>query len=145
MEGQKPSDHYLNAYIAKINGGNRLQVARAFYKAIITGKTLDAQQDEQARQLAINRTGRLYRHGGHSSQVLDYVEQSVVCDILARQLKPAQADALLLGSTSFCLQDSVLLHRYGLITLPQQAPISPARDVMRVFMAQGDTGAQAGY
>lgn len=128
--------HYLVAYAVKVNGGNRLQVARAFYDSLVEGKTLTSDEDKAARELAVNRSSRLYRHGGHSSQALDYVEQSVVCGVLMERLSPEQVDAFLLGSASFSLEDSALLHRFGLLTLPAKAAYSPAHDVMRVFEEQ---------
>ena len=130
---REPNLQYLAGYTAKVNGANRLQVARAFYDLLIEGQTLTESEDLEARTLAVNRTSRLYRYGGHSSQALDYVEQSVVCDVLMERLSPDQVDAFLLGSTSFSLEDSALLHRFGLLTLPARAAYSPAHDVMRVF------------
>ena len=134
--GREPNLHYLVAYAAKVNGGNRLQVARAFYNSLIEGKELTDDELWPVRELAVNRSARLYRYGGHSSQALDYVEQSVVCGVLMERLSPEQVDAFLLGSASFSLEDSVLLHRYGLLTLPATAAYSPAHDVMRVFDEQ---------
>ncbi|HSW90727.1 MAG TPA: hypothetical protein VLF64_01895, partial [Candidatus Saccharimonadales bacterium] len=128
-----PNLHYLIGYTAKVNGSTRLQVARAFYESLIQGKSLTNDEDLAARTLAVNRSSRLYRYGGHSSQALDYVEQSVVCGVLMERLSPDQVDAFLLGSTSFSLEDSALLHRFGLLTLPARAAYSPAQDVMRVF------------
>jgi hypothetical protein len=126
--------HYLQAYIAKREGKNRLEVARVFYESTTAGRTLTSQEIEAARTFAVSRTARLYRYGGHNSQVLDYVEQSIVCDILMQRLMPEQVDAFLLGSTSFSLEDSALLHCYGLLVLPMKAPFSPAHDVMRIFL-----------
>lgn len=133
---REPNLHYLVAYAAKMSGANRLQVARAFYDSLVDGKVLTSEEAQAARQLAVNRTARLYRHGGHSSQALDYVEQSVVCGVLMERLSPEQVDAFLLGSASFSLEDSALLHRFGLLTLPAAAAYSPAHDVMRVFDEQ---------
>jgi len=133
---REPNLHYLVAYTAKAQGANRLQVARAFYQSYIEGKPLNLAEDLAARELAVNRTARLYRYGGHSSQVLDYVEQSVICDVLLERLAPEQVDAFLLGSASFSLEDSALLHRYNLLTLPARAAYSPAQEVMRVFEAE---------
>lgn len=126
--------HYLQAYIAKTEGKSRIQVARVFYESITQGRNLSPEEDERMRDLAINRTARLYRHGGQNSQALDYVEQSIVCDVLMQHLAPEQVDAFLLGSASFSLEDSALLHRYGLLTLPTRAAISPAHEVMRLFL-----------
>jgi hypothetical protein len=128
--------HYLRAYVAKANGANRLEVARVFYDYLTDGKQLDPAEDQAVRELAVNRTSRLYRYGGQNSQVLDYVEQSVVCEVLLQCLAPEQVDAFLLGSASFSLEDSALLHRFGLLTLPARAAFSPAHDVMRVFLGQ---------
>lgn len=128
-----PNFHYLVGYTAKVNGATRLQVARAFYESLLEGKSLTDDEDLAARMLAVNRSSRLYRYGGHSSQALDYVEQAVVCGVLMERLSPDQVDAFLLGSTSFSLEDSALLHRFGLLTLPARAAYSPAQDVMRVF------------
>jgi len=125
--------HYFHAYIAKSEGKSRIEVARVFYDSVKADRELSPKEDEQTRELAIGRTARLYRHGGQNSQVLDYVEQSVVCDILMQHLQPEQVDAFLLGSASFSLEDSALLHRYGLLMLPTSAAISPAHEVMRVF------------
>ncbi|HKX23946.1 MAG TPA: hypothetical protein VJM46_01800 [Candidatus Saccharimonadales bacterium] len=133
---REPNLHYLVAYAAKVNGGNRLQVARAFYESLVEGKDLAEDELQAARELAVNRSARLYRYGGHSSQALDYVEQSVVCGVLMERLSPEQVDAFLLGSASFSLEDSALLHRFGLLTLPATAAYSPAHDVMRVFDEQ---------
>jgi hypothetical protein len=130
---REPNLHYLVGYTAKVNGASRLQVARVFYDSLLEGKTLTADEDHEARALAVGRTSRLYRYGGHSSQALDYVEQSVVCGVLMERLSPEQVDAFLLGSTSFSLEDSALLHRFGLFTLPARAAYSPAHDVMRIF------------
>ena len=126
--------HYLHAYIAKSEGKSRIEVARVFYESVKGDRELSPEEDAQTRELAIGRTARLYRHGGQNSQVLDYVEQSIVCDILMQRLQPEQVDAFLLGSASFSLEDSALLHRYGLLTLPDHAAISPAHEVMRVFL-----------
>lgn len=134
--GREPNGHYVRAYVAKSNGASRLGVARAFYASVNAGKQLTPEEDQAARDFAVNRTARLYRHGGHNSQVLDYVEQAVVCDVLFRHLTPEQANAFLLGSTSFSLPDSALLHRFGLLTLPSRAAFNPAQDVMRVFSEQ---------
>ncbi len=131
---REATPHYLNAYLAKCEGKNRLEVARVFYESTIAGRTLSPQEDEAARFFAVNRTARLYRYGGHNSQVLDYVEQSVVCDVLMRRLQPEQVDAFLLGSASFSLEDSALLHQFGLLHLPEKAAFSPAHDVMRLFL-----------
>lgn len=133
---REPNLHYLVAYAAKVNGANRLEVARAFYHSLIKGKTLTDEEDMTTRELAVNRTARLYRYGGHSSQALDYVEQSIACSVLMERLTPEQVAAFLLGSASFSLEDSALLHRYGLLALPARAAYSPAHDVMRVFEAQ---------
>lgn len=130
---RKVNGHYLSAYIAKAEDKNRAEVARVFYDSVVGSQQLTPAEDEAARELAVNRTARLYRHGGHNSQVLDYLEQSIVCDILMQHLQPEQADAFLLGSASFNLEDSTLLHRYGLLGLPARVPLSPAREVMRVF------------
>lgn len=125
--------HYLKAYQTKVNGGDRLDVARAFYDSYIAGKELTKLELRDARIFAVTRTSRLYRRGGHNSQVLDYVEQSIVCDALLHYLEPEQVDAFLLGSTSFSLEDSALLHRYGLMVFPSSTIRSPAHEVMRVF------------
>jgi hypothetical protein len=132
--GRETNPHYLQAYIAKAEGRNRLEVARVFYESTTASKQLSPEEDMAARTLAVNRTARLYRYGGQNSQVLDYVEQSVVCDVLMQRMTPEQVDAFLLGSTSFSLEDSVLLHRFGLLTLPTKAAFSPAHDVMRIFI-----------
>ncbi len=128
------SDHYLHAYIAKTEGKSRIEVARVFYESVKDNQQLDPEGDQRVREFAVNRTGRLYRHGGQNSQVLDYVEQTIVCDVLAHHFTPEQVNAFLLGSASFSLEDSALLHRFGLLTLPLHAAISPAHEVMRVFL-----------
>jgi hypothetical protein len=128
------NQHYIRAYAAKAGGANRLEVARVFYDSLSDGKQLDPAEDLAVRELAVNRTSRLYRYGGQNSQVLDYVEQSVMCDVLLQRLAPEQVDAFLLGSASFSLEDSALLHQFGLLTLPARAAFSPAHDVMRVFL-----------
>ena len=133
---REANPHYLQAYVAKTEGKNRLEVARVFYESTTAGKQLSPEEDAAARTLAVNRTARLYRYGGQNSQVLDYVEQSVVCDVLMQRMTPEQVDAFLLGSTSFSLEDSALLHRFGLLTLPTKAAFSPAHDVMRIFAEQ---------
>jgi hypothetical protein len=138
-DDRRANPHYLRAYIAKREGKNRLEVARVFYESTLDGKTLTPDEDETARAFAVSRTARLYRYGGHNSQVLDYVEQSIVCDVLMQRLTTEQVDAFLLGSASFSLEDSALLHRYGLLALPAKAPFSPANDVMRVFAERGNS------
>jgi hypothetical protein len=128
--------HYLSAYVAKMEGKSRVGVARVFYESVKAGRHLSASEDTEARAFAVNRTARLYRYGGHNSQVLDYVEQSIVRDILMQRLSPEQVDAFLLGSASFSLEDSALLHQFGLLSLPTKAAFSPAHDVMRIFQEQ---------
>lgn len=128
--------HYLQAYIAKTEGKSRIEVARVFYDSVTEGQQLSSEDAARSREFAINRTARLYRHGGQNSQVLDYVEQTIVCDVLTQQLAPDQIDAFLLGSASFSLEDSALLHRFGLLTLPTHAAVSPAHEVMRVFLEE---------
>lgn len=128
--------HYLQAYVAKTEGKSRIEVARIFYDSVRGGQQLSPNDDARTREFAVNRTSRLYRHGGQNSQALDYVEQTVVCDILAHHLPPEQVDAFLLGSASFSLEDSALLHRFGLLTLPTHAAVSPAHEVMRVFLEE---------
>ena len=126
--------HYVQAYTAKAEGRSRIEVARAFYDSVVGGRQLTPAEGSAVRVFAVNRTSRLYRYGGQNSQVLDYVEQSLVCDVLMQYMQPEQVDAFLLGSASFNLEDSAMLHRFGLLYLPDRSPVSPAHEVMRIFL-----------
>lgn len=131
---REPNDHYMRAYQVKAAGGSRIAVARAFYESLVAGKALSSSDDAAARELAVNRTSRLYRYGGHSSQVLDYVEQAVVCSVLLQYLAPEQVNAFLLGGASFNLEDSAALHHFGLYSTPTIALYNPAQAVMKAFL-----------
>lgn len=131
---REPNNHYIRAYQAKLSGAGRVAVARVFYESLVAGKGLSAEEDAAARDLAVNRTSRLYRYGGHSSQVLDYVEQSVVCNVLLQRLMPEQVNAFLLGGSSFSLEDSARLHKFGLFALPDGPVRSPAEEVIQLFL-----------
>jgi len=131
---REPNNHYVRAYQAKAAGKNRAQVARAFYDSLTAGASLSAKDDAAAHELAANRTARLYRYGGHASQALDYVEQSVVCDVLLQRMEPEQVGVFLLGGSSFNLEDSAALHQFGLFSLPDGPVLSPAKEVMNLFL-----------
>jgi hypothetical protein len=131
---REPNSHYIRAYEAKASGASRIAVARTFYESLVAGKALSAQEDAAARELAVNRTARLYRYGGYSSQVLDYVEQSVVCSVLLQRLTPEQVNLFLLGGASFSLEDGVRLHQFGLFALPDGPAYNPAEEVISSFL-----------
>jgi len=125
--------NYLEALSQKLSGGNRLQVARAFYESNIKGRSLSEEEDADARLLAADRTNRFYTMGGHNSAPLAYLEQ----ELLRQKLEPlAEADQqkiLVLGSV-FDLPDLSRLVRAGLISYPENLPFNVADDVWHVFV-----------
>ena len=86
---------------------------------------------QKAANLAVNRTLRLYRHGGFNSQTLDYAEQGLIVNAL-RNMKPEEAASFVIASGSFDIKDAVKLHKFGL--LPKaETQYNPASDVMRIY------------
>lgn len=137
---RRPNWHYLAAYQEKLLGRSRVAVARAFYESYVADRQLNAEEAAAARELAVDRTARLYRRGGYNSQVLDYLEQSVVCAVLLERTDPVRANAFLLGASSFNLEDSAALHRYGLLSIPTGVAYSPVVAVMDTFLSGGRGG-----
>lgn len=125
--------HYLRALEAKQAGANKLAVATTFYESVKAGRELDAKEDAAARNLAADRTLRLYRNSGHNSQPLDYIEQELILRGLG-DISPTHKTAVIIAGGSFSLRDSAALRRADLLELPREIEVNPAEDVWRIFM-----------
>ncbi len=123
------STTYLRALQVKLNGGNQLETARAFYNA---GKRSPG-ADQKKAKLAADRILRLYREGGHSSQPLDYLEQ----ELWLRSFSASDPDtvrALVMSVTSFSFKDAAILQGMGMLKIPRQIRWHPAEDVTEVYL-----------
>lgn len=118
---------YLRALQAKLQGANQTQVARAFAEA--KGPNFTTEQAESAGKNIL----RLYRNGGYDSQALDYIEQELLARALS-VLPSNEAAAISIAGGSFSLRDTAALHRFGLIELPRQLAVHPARDVVELYL-----------
>ncbi len=110
-----------------------MQVARSFLDALPGSEA--AERPMKDRELAADRMLRLYRHGGHDSQPLNYLEQ----ELLVRGTRGMPADrvrGMTLAASSFSLIDAAALHRFGLIDVPTAAEHEPAEEMMRKFLRQ---------
>lgn len=123
---------YLKSLQAKLAGGNKAQVARAFFDSFTKGKNLNEAQQKSARLRAANRAQRLFRSGGHDSQPLDYIEQDLLWQNLEHHGEPV-AEAISIAGTSFSLSDSADLHKIGLLDTPSSIRFRPAEDTLRIF------------
>ncbi len=127
--------HYLRALQTKLDGGNLVQTARAFYESQREGKQLSEATDKKLRDMAVDRSLRLYRNDGHESQPLDYAEQ----DLIARGFKnvlPTERSAIAIAGGSFSLRHSAALHRVGLLEVPKEVADNPAEDVWSLFVEE---------
>lgn len=124
--------HYLRAFQVKEGGGNKLEATRASYESQKAGRELDEAADKALRISAADRTLRLYRHNGNDSQALDYAEQELIMQALGSH-NTEEIAALTVAGGSFALSDSVKLHQFGLLELPQNIPHTPTEDVLRIF------------
>lgn len=128
------ASNYLRALQVKLAGGNRAEATRAFYESYLEQEQVDKGDIGKIRvaaELAVDRTLRLYRNGGHNSQPLDYAEQGLIVEVLS-ELPAEQADAFMNACGSFDIKDAVKLHSFGL--LPKiNAPYKPAESVMSIY------------
>lgn len=123
--------HYLRAVMAKINGAGRVNVARAFYDSY--RRSFPASEANNAAFLAADRTARIYRYGGHNTQVLDYLEQALVAREISR-LDANSALEFILSSGTFDIKDMSTLKSMGLVSGELKVKISPAEIVMKEFL-----------
>lgn len=123
---------YLSALQTKLDGGNIVQVARAFYNNYEDESALTDDEKEANRKLAADRALRLYRNGGYNSQPLDYIEGELSRRALLSH-SPETIEAIMLTGASFSLRDSARLHELGLYNPPQTTDKHPAEEVWRVF------------
>jgi hypothetical protein len=124
--------HYLRALLVKESGGTITEVARAFYESYLAGKKLEGNAEKEARDTAADRVLRLYRHGGHDSQPLDYLEQDLLVNTLS-SLDKERRQAVIIAGGSLSWNDAAKLHRVGLFELPDRVHIDPATEVLRLF------------
>lgn len=128
-----PSMRYMRALQAKQRGANRAEVVRASHEAGGV-KALSPEADLEARLTSVSTAGRLYRHGGHDSQALNYLEQGMVQPALA-ELPDNLRISYLSGGASFSLGDAVKLRHYGLLKFERNSQIlSPSAAVLRLCM-----------
>lgn len=130
--------HYLRALDAKLQGGNKMQVIRAFYESLRSSsqeQPWSQEQEAKMRSMAVDRTLRLYRNSGHNSQPLDYVEQALIVNAL-QSLSETQISAFLTAAGSLNTSDTVVLHRLGLVKIEHAVDINVVDDVMQVFLDQ---------
>lgn len=125
--------HYLQALRAKLRGGNKLEVARAFYKSYVGSRQLSDKERAEARDFAVDRSLRLDRNGGHNSQPLDYVEQGLIVSQFGAMTED-EISAFLISSGSFNTKDMAALSRVDLLRLPSTVEINPSKDVMTIFI-----------
>lgn len=119
-QNRGPNAYYAIALQAKLAGKNRLEVARAFYEALAADNNVDnlpepekTQRLSKLAETAVDRSGRLYRHHGHNSQPLNYIEQELFAAGLGK-LNPEDKNKLLLRLGSFNVKDVATLHHFGL-------------------------------
>ncbi|MEK7095797.1 MAG: hypothetical protein AAB896_00685, partial [Patescibacteria group bacterium] len=133
FDRQRPANaHYLRALQAKLSGGNRLEVARAFYDSHMRDKEPSQDKQKTARELAADRILRFYNHGGHDSYPLNYLEQELIARSLSH-LPQEKIESLLIAGVSFDLSDAALLHKMDLLNIPEKIDRHPADEVWRVF------------
>lgn len=126
------NSHHLRAMQAKLAGGNKAQVARAFFNAYMVGKDLNEAQTRAAKLRAADRALRPYRAGGHDSGSLEYIEQ----ELLWRELMnygEGVAEVISIAGASLSLSDSAQMHKSGLLNLPSIINFHPAEDVVELF------------
>ena len=130
---RKTNLYYLRALEVKLSGGNRLEVARAFFNSYTEGKQLDDTAQEKARDLAVDRSLRLFRSGGHNSKPLGYIEQELIVRELLK-LPLQNAEALMVAGSSFSIKDLARLHKSDLVQIPESIGLHPAEDVLRIYI-----------
>lgn len=122
---------YLKGAMQLVEGGNKLQVARAMFDEIRSSRKTNPTRAE--RTSAANRTQRLFRKGGFDTQSLDYTEQDLILDSLSRY-DPRTVKAIALGASSFALRDTAALHRVGMYEVPDPDNVpDPVELVLKVF------------
>lgn len=135
---ERPSNmFYLRGQETRESGGNVAQVARAILESRSSDNpTAEIQDDLKTRKSRAGMALRLYRAGGHHSQPMDYVEQRLMSEVIARQ-SPERVRAVSIGATALALMDSAALHAVDMFELPDVSSIeSPAKVVMRVYLEQ---------
>ncbi|MDB5160637.1 MAG: hypothetical protein JWO96_17 [Candidatus Saccharibacteria bacterium] len=124
---------YLRALSAKLAGSNKTQIARAFYETNTKGKTLNEAQLAESRRRAVDGTLRLFRHGGHDSQPMAYIEQDLIWRQLAAEGED-KAEIITIAGGSFSLKDTARLRQFGLLQIPGKLDVHPAEQVIDIFI-----------
>lgn len=124
--------HYLRAMQVKVLGGNKLEVARAYFEAAINRTNNPQKKEEKVRKQAAKNILRLYRRKGFNSQPLDYLEQEAI-NRQINNLHIQQKEAIITLLSSFNLREAALLHKKGMLDLPAEPTKSSADVVWKVF------------
>lgn len=135
--------NYLKALQAQVNGGSISDCAKVFFNSLIDSG--DVKNKDEAVQTAVDRTLRLFRHGGEwaagtgyltNTEPLEYAEQQ----ILARNL-PKDLDWLyFVGRANF--QTLAELYRIGWLKkddvfIPEKMPSEIALEQLIITEASG--------
>lgn len=126
---RKTNTMYVRGLQEKLAGGNITDVAWKMYETV---RKYNGVAPDKGRQVAMTAI-RLYRHAGHNSQPLDYIEQELLAEELRQTVSPENIASFAITASSFSLHDAAALHQAGLFNLPQSAAADPAEDVLRIY------------
>lgn len=129
----RPSNpHYLRALEAKLNGGNAVQVARAYLDSSVGHQQL-SESDLKKRRLTAVRSSRRHYRGGYETQALDYLEQELIMRSLSAYDESFRS-TVAQAAAGLSLADIAALHAVDLWHLPPTPEVNPAEEVLKVYL-----------